>query len=77
MHGIGARAQICRGVGVGRTKMFPTETWSARLLLYQIDLISVDKSLDNITCVISHIINLYRLYARSYMNGLIYNLITD
>ena len=34
------------------TKMFPTETESARLLLsYKIDLVSVEKGLENITCI--------------------------
>ena len=36
----------------GMTKMFPTETESARLLLsYKIDLVSVEKGLENITCI--------------------------
>ena len=42
--------------GEGRTKICPTETESARLLLYKIDLISVHKGLENITCIIWHIL---------------------
>ena len=39
-------------VGGARKEICPTETESARLLLpYQIDLISVQKGLENITCI--------------------------
>ena len=49
----------------------PTETESAQLLLsYKIDLMSVHKGLENITCIIWHILNLYTC-SYGYMNGLI------
>ena len=66
---VGVREHICRGGG--GQKFCPTETESARLLLsYKIDLISVYKGLENITCIIWHIIDLYTCFY-GYMNGLI------
>ena len=62
---------ICMVNWKGREKILPTETESAWLLLsYQIDLISVHKGLENITCRIWHIINLYTC-SYGYMKGLI------